>query len=80
MRTEYTITGYIDFPEGSTFRKDVANQVILPDGKIVTVHPILELSSDMDADDHRDIRTVEEQTLGINHLDYDRTLTEIENP
>jgi len=44
----------------------------LPTGEVISVHPIIELASSSEADDHRDLTTAEAAVLGV-HLDlYDR--------
>ena len=73
MHVEFEIAGSFAVPVGTALVDGTANLFRLPSGEIVSVHPVIELASAIDADDHRDLSTGQAAALGI-HLDlYDRT-------
>lgn len=72
MYVRFEIKGHFAVPEGTRLVDGACNLFRLPGGHIVSVHPVIELASDQDADDHRDLTSAEAAMLGI-HLDlYDR--------
>lgn len=73
MLIHYTISGTYTVPEGSAFIAGSENLVRLPDGSVVSVHPIIELASSADADDHRSLDYEEGRAVGVMLEDYDRT-------
>ena len=75
MHITFQIQGRIDEPDGTTPLPGVENQFQLPSGQIVSVHPVIELASGLDADDHRDLTYSEAASLGILLDLYDRTAT-----
>ncbi|MDE8650577.1 hypothetical protein [Novosphingobium album (ex Liu et al. 2023)] len=72
MHVEFEISGSFDVPAGTGPVDGSPNLFHLPSGQIVSVHPVMEMASSPDSDDHRDLTTAEAARLGI-HLDlYDR--------
>ena len=77
FRVDYTITGTMSFPNGTTFVEGRQNQLLLPSGQVVSIHPVIEVASGPDADDHRNLSSYREaEVLGIIWGDYDRTIEE----
>ncbi|WP_328276129.1 hypothetical protein [Sphingobium sp.] len=75
MHVEFEIQGRYDVPEGTQPVAGTLNLFRLPTGQIVSVHPVIEMATATDSDDHRDLSTGESATFGI-HLDlYDRSST-----
>ena len=72
MRIDYTISGSFSVPDGSTFLPGSRNLIRLPDGQIVSIHPVVEIASHADADDHRNVDYEEGAALGVLLEDYDR--------
>lgn len=65
MHIDYMIEGSFPVPEGTEPFPGVANQFRLPTGEIISVHPVIEMASSADADDHRDLRHAEAADYGI---------------
>lgn len=75
MHVAFEIQGRYDVPEGTKPVEGAVNLFRLPTGQIVSVHPVMEMATAIDSDDHRDLSTGEASAVGI-HLDlYDRTST-----
>lgn len=69
----FEISGGFEVPDGTQPVDGMPNLFRLPTGHIVSVHPVIEMASAIDTDDHRDLTTDEAAALGI-YLDlYDRT-------
>ncbi len=73
MRIHYSIHGSFSVPDGSAFLANSANLIRLPGGQIISVHPIIEMASGPDADDHRNLGYEEAASLDVLLEDYDRT-------
>lgn len=73
MRIHYSIHGTFSVPDGSVFLPNSANLIRLPGGQIVSVHPVIEMASDSDADDHRNLGYEDAVALDVLLEDYDRT-------
>lgn len=72
MHVEYEIHGSFEVPAGTRPVEGMPNLFRLPSGEVVSIHPVIEMASAEDRDDHRDLTTAEGATFGI-HLDlYDR--------
>lgn len=75
MHVEFEIRGRYNVPEGAEPVAGALNLFRLPTGQIVSVHPVIEMATAIDSDNHRDLSTGEAATFGV-HLDlYDRTST-----
>lgn len=72
MHVEFEIRGRYEVPEGTRQVQGSHNLFRLPSGQIVSVHPVIEMASLIDIDDHRDLTTAEAGPLGINLDLYDR--------
>lgn len=73
MHVVFEISGSFEVPEGTQRVDPFPNLFRLPTGEIVSVHPVIEIASGDDSDDHRDLTTAEAAAFGI-HLDlYDRS-------
>lgn len=72
MLVKFSIEGELRLPEGSRAIEGVANQFVLPNGHVVSVHPVVEVASGLDVDDHRNLEHREAEALGISIEDYDR--------
>lgn len=69
----FEISGTFEVPVGTEPVDGMPNLFRLPTGHMVSVHPVIEMASGTDTDDHRDLTTDEAGALGI-YLDlYDRT-------
>ena len=79
MHVHYRMTGYFPVPDGTVPLEGVANQFRLPTGEIISVHPVIEMASSADADDHRALRHVEAEAYGIAIDFYDRRCALIES-
>jgi len=75
MHIIFQIQGRIDVPDGTTPLPGIENQFLLPSGQIISVHPVIELASGPNTDDHRDLTYTEAAGLGILLDLYDRTAT-----
>jgi hypothetical protein len=73
MLIHYTISGTYTVPDGSAFVEGAENLVLLPDCQIVSIQPVIEIASSIDADDHRDLDDDGGHTIGVRLEDYDRT-------
>lgn len=73
MRVHYSIHGSFTLPEGAIFVPDSANLIRLPGGQVISIHPIIEMATGLDADDHRNLDYEEAVALGVYLEDYDRT-------
>lgn len=73
MRIDYTITGSFTVPEGSQFLAGSENLIRVPGGQIVSVHPVIEMASGEEADDHRNLSYDEAAAIDVLLEDYDRT-------
>ncbi len=72
MHVEFEIHGRFDVPDGTEQIDGSANLFRLPSGQVVSVHPVIEMATALDCDDHRDLTTDEAAAIGV-HLDlYDR--------
>jgi hypothetical protein len=78
MRVEYTITGTLTLPAGSVFVEGSENSIRLPDGGIISVHPILEHNEDGSGEVYHDLSFVSASALGVEIEDYDRHTNEVE--
>lgn len=72
MHVEFQIEGRYQVPAGTTIVEGIANQFRLPTGQILSVHPVIEIASGIDSDDHRDLTWSEAASLGISFDLYDR--------
>ena len=75
MHIIFQIQGRMDVPDGTTPSPGIENQFRLPSGQIISVRPVIELASGLDADGHRDLTYTEAAGLGILLDLYDRTAT-----
>jgi hypothetical protein len=73
MHVDFEIHGHFYVPDGTIAVPETSNLFQLPSGRVVSVHPIIELSSTVDADDHRDLSYAEALGLGIQFDLYDRS-------
>ncbi|BAI99008.1 hypothetical protein Sj15T_10040 [Sphingobium sp. TA15] len=73
MRIDYSIQGSFSVPEGSAFLPGSANLVRLPGGQVISVHPVIEMASDANADDHRNLNYEEARALDVILEDYERS-------
>lgn len=73
MLVTYTIEGSCSVPDGAQALEGLANQFRLPTGEIFSVHPVIEIASGPDADDHRDLTYQEAAGLGIRLEFYERS-------
>lgn len=73
MLIHYVISGTYTVPAGSAYVTGSVNLVRLPDGRVVSVHPIVEMASEANSDDHVNLSYEEARTAGIMLNDYERT-------
>jgi len=73
MHVEFQIEGRYLVPSGTEAIPGVENQFRLPTGQIVLVHPVIEMASSFDSDDHRNLNWSEAHAIGISLDLYDRT-------
>ena len=72
MHVEFEIHGRFDVPDGTEQIDGSTNLFRLPSGQVVSVHPVIEMATALDGDDHRDLTTDAAAAIGV-HLDlYDR--------
>jgi hypothetical protein len=72
MHVAFEIHGSFEVPDGTEPMGGFPNLFRLPSGQVISVHPVIEMASAPDRDDHRDLTTAEASALGV-HLDlYDR--------
>lgn len=72
MHVEFTITGTLHVPDGTVPVPGTRNLFRLPGGECISVHPVIEMASTGESDDHRDITIAEAAALGIDLGLYDR--------
>lgn len=73
MRIDYSIHGSFSVPDGSAFLPGSANLIRLPGGQIISIHPIIEMASGTDADDHHNLTYEEAAALDVLLEDYERS-------
>ncbi len=73
MRIHYSIHGSFSVPDDSAFLPDSANLIRLPGGQIISIHPIIEMASGTDSDDHRNLDYEEAAALDVLLEDYGRS-------
>lgn len=73
MRIDYIIEGSMLVPAGTKPLDGVANQFRLQTGEVFSVHPVIEMASGPDTDDHRDLGQGEANKCGIEFGLYDRS-------
>ena len=61
-------------PEGTSLLDGFANHFRLPGGQIISIQPVIEMESGIDADDHRDLTYSEATALGLDLECEERTL------
>ncbi len=72
MHVAFEIHGSFEVPDRTQPVDGLPNLFRLPSGQIVSAHPVIEMASGHDGDDHRDLTTEEAAAIGV-HLDlYDR--------
>lgn len=72
MLVTYIIEGSCSVPEGTQALEGVANQFRLPTGEIFSIHPIVEMASGPDTDDHCDLSYQEAIGRGVQLEFYER--------
>jgi hypothetical protein len=72
MRIDYSISGSFCVPDGSAFLPGSRHLIRLPGGQIISIHPIVEMASNANADDHRNLDYEEAAALGVMLGDCDR--------
>lgn len=65
MHIAFELRGACTVPEGTTAVPGLANHFRLPSGQVISVQSVVEMSSDFDADDHRDLGYREASALGL---------------
>src|SRR3546814_2662128 len=55
MRINFQIAGSLQVPDALCPLDGATNQYRLPTGEVISVHPVIEIASGPDADDHRDL-------------------------
>ncbi|CAN5495255.1 hypothetical protein BH10PSE12_BH10PSE12_07750 [soil metagenome] len=75
MHIDYCITGSFPVPDGTTACAGILNQFLLPSGEVISVHPVIEMASTIEADDHHDLRWSEMEAFGIALQLYERVCT-----
>lgn len=72
MHVAFEIHGRFEVPDGTEQIDGSTNLFRLPSGQVVSVHPVIEMATAHDSDDHHDLTTAEAAEIGV-HLDlYDR--------
>ncbi len=72
MHVDFHIHGSFEVPQGTRLLEGTANLFRLPSGQVISVHPVIEMTSTVDADDHRDLTTEEAAEIGVHLALYDR--------
>src|SRR3546814_17111112 len=72
MRINFQIAGSLQVPDALCPLDGATNQYRLPTGEVLSVHPVIEIASGPDADDHRDLGASEAAALGLFFDIYDR--------
>lgn len=72
MHVVFEIRGSFEVPQGTRLVDGSSNLFHLPTGQIVSVHPVIEMVSAADSDDHRDLTTSEATALGVQLDLYER--------
>ena len=62
----FTLFGSCGVPTGTTAVDGFANHFRLPGGQIVSIQPVIEMESSIDADDHRELSY--EEAVGLDLL------------
>lgn len=75
MSIQFEIRGHIRVPDGTQSLAEVANQFRLPTGQIISVHPVIEMASSAQSDDHRDLGFAEAEAINVVVDLYDRDCT-----
>lgn len=73
MYVEFQIVGRYTVPDGTIAEPGTRKLFRLPGGQVVSVHPVIELETRRNADDHRDLSYSEGFAMGISFDLYDRT-------
>ncbi|MDF0491463.1 hypothetical protein PX699_16800 [Sphingobium sp. H39-3-25] len=73
MLVTYIIEGSCSVPDDTQPLEGVANQFRLPTGEIFSIHPVIEMATGPNADDHRDLTYWEAAARGISLEFYERT-------
>lgn len=74
MHIDYVIEGSLPVPDGTVLLIGAANQFRLPTGEVISVHPVIEMASGADADDHHDLTWSQADEYGIALELYDRSI------
>ncbi|CCW17318.1 hypothetical protein EBBID32_16570 [Sphingobium indicum BiD32] len=72
MYVVFEIHGSLEVPRGTRLVDGSSNLFRLPTGQIVSVHPVIEMASAADSDDHRDLTTSEATAVGVRLDLYER--------
>ena len=72
MHVEFTITGTLHVPGGTEPVPGTRNLFRLPGGECISVHPVIEMASTGESDDHRDVTATEAAALDVVLGLYDR--------
>jgi hypothetical protein len=72
MRIDFTIDGSFRVPDGTVPVAGTYNIFRLPTGQLVSVHPVIEMASSEDADDHTDLTYAQGLAIGVEFELYER--------
>ena len=72
MHVDFEIQGSFEVPVGTQPVEGLPNLFRLPTGEIVSVHPVIEMTSTDTRDDHHDLTTSEAAAFGVHLHLYDR--------
>ncbi|WP_454887909.1 hypothetical protein [Sphingomonas oryzagri] len=76
----FTLQGTCLVPDGTTESEELANHVRLPTGQVISIQPVIEMTSHADADDHRDLSYEEAIALDLHLECTERTIELDEDP
>jgi hypothetical protein len=73
----FTLSGTCLVPDGTIESEEFSNHVVLPDGQIISIQPVVEMGSDPGAGDYRDLTYDEAAALGI-YIECDERSVELD--
>ncbi len=74
----FTLNGSVLVPDGTTEVEGLANHVRLPGGQVISIQPVIEMASDVDTDDHRDLTYDEAGALDL-YLECEERAIELDD-
>lgn len=74
----FTLSGSCLVPDGAAESESLANHIRLISGQVISIQPVIEIASDADTDDYRDLSYDEAIALDL-HLECEERRIELED-